>query len=142
MTKFKRKFIYSFDEFLDFYSQDESLCEDALVSSIKDFYKDTDNLSSYFRILTLDTSQCSRQKHQGELSVKLEVGNANISVTFPHIEDYDYEKNGEFNKVKVQDYRELFGKFCGVQANILTDLENYIPPVNWRERLGELYFPY
>lgn len=70
LTGNKRDFIYSFDEFLDFYSQDEGLCEDALVESMKHFYSDSGNLSSYFRILTLDTSECSRQKHQSNLSVQ------------------------------------------------------------------------
>mmetsp|Transcript_36520 Transcript_36520/g.36114 ORF Transcript_36520/g.36114 Transcript_36520/m.36114 type:complete len:266 (-) Transcript_36520:1-798(-) len=142
LTGFTRTFIYSFDEFLDFYGQEEGLCEDALVESIKDFYSNTDNLSSYFRILTIDTSKCSTQRHNTKKSVECTIGNAHCSITFPHIEDYDYEKNQEFTKVKVKDYRSLFGKLCGVQSNILTDMENYIPPTNWRERLGELYFPY
>jgi hypothetical protein len=56
-TGLKRTFIYTFDEFLDLFKQDEDLCEDALVESMKHFYSDTSNLSSYFRILTLDTSE-------------------------------------------------------------------------------------
>jgi len=78
---------------------------------MKHFYNDTGNLSSYFRILNLDTSQCSRQKHKGELSVKVKIGNANSTITFPHIESYDYEKSGDFTKIKVHNYQELFGKF-------------------------------
>ena len=59
-TGIKREFIYTFDEFLEFFKQDKDLWEDALVESMKDFYSDTGNLSSYFRILTIDTSVWKR----------------------------------------------------------------------------------
>ena len=55
-TGIKRNFIYTFDEFLDFFNQDENLWEDAIIDSMKEFYKNTDNLANYFRILTIDTS--------------------------------------------------------------------------------------
>jgi hypothetical protein len=141
-TGLRRTFIYTFDEFLDLFQQDENLCEDALVESMKNFYSDSRNFSSYFRVLTIDTSQCKRQKHKDELSVKVKIGNADGLITFPHVEDSHFEDNKEFVRVKVQDYTPLFGEICGTQTNILQKLEDYIPKIDWRKKLGRMYFPY
>lgn len=141
-TGVKREFIYTFDEFLEFYQQDENLCEEAIVKSIKDFYSNTDYLSSYFRILTIDTSVCNRKSHSNDRMVKTKIGNAHATIIFPHIEDSEFERTGRFTKIYAQDYIDLFGQICGSQINILHTLEEYLPKINWRKRLGEFYFPY
>ena len=79
---------------------------------------------------------------QSEKSVEFKVGNANVRVIFPHIEDSHFEQNGESVKVFTHDYLKLFGVFCGSQAHILKMLEDYIPKIDWRKRLGEMYFPF
>lgn len=141
-TGLRREFFYTFDEFLDFFVQDEKLWEDALVHSIKDFYSNHDNLSSYFRVLTVDTTVCKMKIDQHEKSVQLKVGNAMITITFPHIEDSQFEKNGDSIKVFTHDYVNIFGIVCGSQTRILQLLEDYIPKIDWRKKLGEFYYPY
>jgi len=141
-TGFIRKFIYTFDEFLEFFIQDENLCEEAVVESMKSFYSDPGNLSSYFRILTIDTSVWSKDHLKTDKITNLKIGNARVTISFPHIEDPDFETNGKSHRIRVQDYTKLFGEFCGSQVHILEKLEEYLPKINWREKLGDMYFAY
>ena len=77
-----------------------------------------------------------------ELSVKTKIGNAEATITFPHIEDSKFETNGDYTKVYVQDYIDLFGHIWGNQSHILMKLEKYIPKIDWRTKLGQFYYPY
>ena len=76
-----------------------------------------------------------------DLSVKTKIGNAEATITFPHIEDPQFNINGEYTRIMVQDYLKLFGYIWGSQSHILSQLEEYIPSIDWKNKLGKIYKP-
>ena len=78
---------------------------------------------------------------ESKISCTINIHKINVTVTFPHISDPKFNVNGLYTKIHIDQYADLF-KEVENKCDIVPIIKNFIPKVNYKEKLGEFYYPY
>lgn len=146
------EFRYSLKDFDEFFQEVESLTEDAFIDSIHDFYSKHTNYNKSFEVVNLDKCSYSDHGAHDSIKVRVKIHKLQLDIVFPYIELPKYDSGIESDdpedmnfhqnliKIDLIKFTDFYSQI--ISKNVPEYVDSYLPKIDYRKKLGAMYFPY